>query len=362
MGPEIVTVSAGGSNFVSFKTFELTAAFKDAARSFHLVIAAEAGPLATAWALGAGVPVSISLSGDLAFTGYVDRYKPSIEEHKKADIAVSGRSKAQDFIDSSAVHATGQWKNKTPVDIAQDLDKFGVGISTDQQLDQVPVYRLTPGESGYRVLEKLCRSQGVWACGQADGSILVTVAGGGRNAPLIEGINIIKGEADHNWANRHSDVIVRGQRPVGHGSDNLEIEQTAQDSDVTRYRPVIVVQDDDTDKTRAGKRARHRRDSEAGNALKASVTVQGFHDDGGQLWTPGFLTYTESAFLGIAQDMAIETVKYSQSRTEGSRAHLSLVDPQALGGKGRKGGSANPAWGTDAGESDPTSLDPALNN
>lgn len=361
MAEEIVTIATAGGRWSAFKTFKLSAKFKDAARSFELVIAAEDGPLATAWQFAAGTPLQIFLSGDLAFVGFVDRYQPKLAHHKRGEIHVSGRAKAQDFIDSSALHATGQWKNKTPVEIAKDLDQFGVGVTTDQQLDSVPVYRLTPGETPYRVLEKLCRAQGVWACGQADGSILVTVAGGGRNGNIIEGVNMLIGEADHNWANRHSKVIVRGQRPLGHGADNLEIEATAEDSDVPRNRPVIVIQDDDTDKKRAGKRAKHRRDSEAGNALKAKVTVQGFHDDGGKLWTPGYLSYFESPFLGLARDMAIEHVDFTQSRHAGSLTEIGLIDPRALGGKGRKGGQQNGAWQTEAGEPDAGSHDPALN-
>ncbi len=364
MGPEIVTISAGGGAWTAFEEVTVTAKFSDAARSFHLRLAAENGPYATAWTFKAGTAVQIMLSGDLVLSGYVDRYQPKLAEHKTAEIDVSGRSRSQDFIDSAALHQTGEFLNKTPAEIGQALDQFGVGIKTDQQLDKVPVYRITPGETAFRAIEKLCRAQGVWCSGQADGSILITVAGKGRNAPIIEGKNLKIGEADHNWSNRHSKIIARGQRPIGHGKDNLEIEATAQDGDVTRNRPVLVVHDDDTDKKRAQKRADHRRDSEAGNSLKAHVTVQGFHDDGGALWAPGNLVFLESPFLAVQQDMAIDTAEYTQSRRAGSLTKLSLVDPRALKASGgRKGGSSGGggAWSTESGASDPSSQDPLLN-
>jgi prophage tail gpP-like protein len=167
---------------------------------------------------------------------------------------------------------------------------------------------------------------------------------------LLEAWNILEGDADHNWSGRHSDVIVRGQRPYGHGADALEIEGKARDAEVDRFRPVVILNDGDTDKDRAGKRATHRRDREAGNGLKANITVQGFRDDGGMIWTPGNLVFTQSAFLDIAQDMAIESAVFSQERGDGSKTVLSLVDPRALGGKGAKGGKAGDAWGSDAGE------------
>jgi prophage tail gpP-like protein len=75
-------------------------------------------------------------NGGLVCRGYVDRYQPHIREHGEAEISVSGRSKAQDMVDSSAFHETGYFKNKTPAEIAQELDRFGVGISTDEQLEK----------------------------------------------------------------------------------------------------------------------------------------------------------------------------------------------------------------------------------
>lgn len=347
---ELVTIVAGGFKWTAFERVTVEASFRAAARSFHIVAAAEPGPSATAWTFSAGTPVEILFNGDLALRGYVDRYQPKIAEHSHAEVSIAGRSNSQDVIDSSAVHSTGRFKQKTPVEIAQAIHQSSVAISTDQQLEKID-YQLTPGETAFRCLEKLCRSQAVFPVGQADGSILVTVAGSGTHAGgLIEGVNIKTAEADHNWSGRHSKVIVRGQRPYGHGRDALEIEAAVTDSTVGRNRPVILTEDGDTTKARALKRARHRRDVEAGNSLKASVTVQGFRDASGVIWTPGYLIWVESPFLDIAQMMAIETVTFSQSRRSGSESVLKLCDPRALGGKASRGGKANAAWASGAGD------------
>jgi prophage tail gpP-like protein len=50
----------------------------------------------------------------------------------------------------------------------------------------------------------------------------------------------------------------------------------------------------------ARKHAKNRVDRAAGNGLKSTIRVQGFHDDSGQLWEPGNLIWTESLFLDIA--------------------------------------------------------------
>jgi prophage tail gpP-like protein len=289
----------------------------------------------------------------LVCRGFVDRYQPKKKGHKSANVTISGRGKSQDYIDSSAIHDTNQFKNKDPQEIGSEIDKFGVGIATDQQMAKVPVYRITPGETAFRCLEKLCREQGVFPVGQADGSILITKGGQNRHAgALMEGVNIEEAEADHNWAGRHSHVMVRGQRPSGQDDGDLQVEGTAEDGDVGRYRPVLVHHDGDTDNDRAKRRATTRRDREAGNALKANITTQGFRDDAGKVFEPGWLIFVQDTFLDIQQDMAIEGVEWSQSRGEGSWSCLSLVDPRALGGKGAKGGSAGDAWSSDAGDDD----------
>jgi prophage tail gpP-like protein len=355
MGPEFVTIAAGGMIYSAFERVLVRASYKEAARTFALEIAAENGAEATAWIFKAGTQVDILFNGDLACRGYVDRYQPKIAEHNRAIVSVSGRSKAQDLIDSSAEHDTGHFKNKTPVEIMQELDKAGVGVSTNRQLDKID-YQLTPGETVFDVGEHLLRKYGMTTTGQADGSMLVTDGSQGRHAgrlwesEIFRGGNIKIGEADHNWSNRHSKVIVRGQRPYGHGDDALQIEGAAIDNSVGRYRPVIIHQDDDTTTDLAKKRAKHRRDREAGNSLTANITTQGFRDDGGKLWSPGFLIFTESPFLAIAQDMLIETVEWSQARDEGSQSILSLVDPRAYAAQGGKGGSSGEAWNTDAGD------------
>jgi prophage tail gpP-like protein len=348
MGPELVTVSAGSGIYSAFEDMEATAGFNEAARSFRLTIAAPGGGSATAWAFACGTELSISSNGSLLVTGYVDRYQPKLNEHSQAIIHVSGRGKGQDAIDSSAVHETGHFENQTPLQIAQALDQFGIGFSSDQTMQPVPFYQVTPGETVFRCIEKLCRQEGLVLAGQPDGSIKLTKLQAASHTPLQEGVNCKGLEADHNWSGRHSHVIARGQRPVGTGAANLQIEQTATDGSVGRYRPHVLVIDGDTDPTRAMMRAKYRIMREAGHSLKASVIVQSFRDDGGQLWTPGNTVFLDSDFLDVHQLMGVERAVYKQSRS-GSVTHLSLVDPAAFGGQGGQGGSANSAWDTDAG-------------
>lgn len=342
MGVETISIVVGGERYTAFEQVTVTAAMNKAARTFSLTAAAEIGASATNRLFSAGVELDIYANSDLLLSGFVDGKQPKLSADD-ATIEVSGRSSAGDLIDGSADHKTGRFENKTPLEIGNELSaEFrNTGFVSDQQLDKIEQYQITPGESVFRCVEKMCRQQGLTLAGTADGKIRITKAGSSRQGGgLIEGQNILEGMSHHNAANRHSTYKVRGQRPFDHGEENLEIEEAAEDNAVKRHRPLIVIEDEDTTKDRAKKRVRNRRDRAAGNALKATIKVQGFRDATGMLWVPGNLVWTESPFLDIAQDMLIEQVEYAQSEA-GSIATLSLTDPRSYGGTGAGGGKGN---------------------
>lgn len=352
MGIEYVTISVGGMTYTAFEQMQVRASFNEAARSFRLEIAAEPGASATNAIFKVGAKVTIAANGSLLLTGFVDQKQPRISA-TEAKISVSGRSNSGDLVDSSAKHETGHFKKKTALEIGNAVSKgIGAKFTTDQQLEKIDQYQLCPGESCHRLVEKMARQQGLTITGTPDGNAHLTKAGSKRHAGgIFEGVNMLSGSADHNGSNRHSEYTVRGQRPFGHGVDNLEIEAIAKDSGVDRHRPIVIIQDEDTDKKRTKKRAKSRKDRAAGHSLKAQVDVQGFRDEGGQLWTPGHLVYVESPFLDVSQDMLIEEATYAQSNN-GSICTLGLVDPRAYDGKGGKGNKSGSEWKMDDSEAE----------
>lgn len=347
MGIEQITIEVAGQRWSAFEEITVNAAFNEAARDFTFIIAAELGSSVTNAVFGKGAEVSIYTNSDLLLKGAVNRKQPLIEA-KKAQITVSGRSLSQDLIDGSAEHDTGNFKKKDPLQIANEIaSKYRPKFETDQKLEKVDQYKLTQGESCFRCIERLARQQGMTLAGTPDGNIKITKAGKQRHeGGLIEGQNILKGGADHNDANQHSEITARGQRPFGHGAEALEIEALARESGVKRHRPLIVIQDNDTTKELTKKRAKNLRDRKAGDALKATITTQGFRDEAGVVWTPGWLVWVESPFLEIAQDMLIEKVAYQQD-SGGSIATISLTDPRSYGGEGGKGNKSGGEWSQD---------------
>jgi prophage tail gpP-like protein len=344
MGPEIVTVAVGGQNFSAFEQVTVDAALDHAARSFSLSVAAQAGAAATAWTLAPGTSVVIKFNDDVAATGYVDRYEAKLAK-PGGSIGVAGRSKSQDMIDCSAINEGGAYRNQTLQQIAQSLDKFGIGVATDQTLMPIKSYQVTPGETVFECLEKLARKTGLTLTSPPDGSLLITRAGTQRHAGgLFEGQNFTLAQADLDWSGRHSDIIVRGQAASGSGDAALAIEATSQDTSLGRYRPLLLIEDGDLDQDTAQKRADTRRDREAGESLTASGEVQGFRDYAGTLWTPGWNVWLESPFLNVTKLMLIKRATFTQSKAGGATTKLELIDPRAFGGTAGKGGTSGDAW------------------
>lgn len=363
MTPDVVMVAIGGQEFTNWEDVEITAAVNHAARSFKLVAAFD-GSLSRFVPF---TPVTIFANGDLIFTGYIDE-RSILLEAKKSQLTLSGRSKGQDMIDCSADHTKGDYVNKSPLDIAKDQDAFGIGFSSDAALDPIDRTRPNPGESLFSFVSDLCDEQDLTMTGMPDGSIKMTRAG--ANPPrqagaLIEGVNIEKAEGHlgssgkdkhgrHSSAHsRHSHVHVHGQRYRDNGAAATQIHSLAQDSTVPRYRPHHHLHHRHTTAGHVKKKAQHKREAEAGNGLRATVTAASWRDDAGAIWAPGNKVFVQSPSIGIVQDMLIEQVTYKQSGAEhqGSECLLALVDPRAHGGSGSAGvNKSSPDWGMDTSE------------
>lgn len=342
MGAEQIRIEVGGDVFTAWKTVSVRAAFDEACRSFRLTAAVELGAAATHAVFALGTQMKIFANGDLLLDGYVERRRVKVDDDSSA-FTITGRSKSCDLVDCSAVHDTGAFKKVSPLAIGNGLATgLGAQFETDQALDEIESYQLTPGATVFSVVEQLSRNQNRTLTGLANGNVKITKAGKTRHAGgLYQPGNILSAEADHDATNRFSKVTVRGQSADGHGDDALEIEATANDSKVTRFRPHIMIHRDDATRASVKGAAEERRDRAAGRALRCDVEVQGFRDEAGTLFDPGRLIWTESETVGVKQDMLIECIEFSQHFKSGSITSLGLVDPRAYGGDKGKGNKSD---------------------
>ncbi len=342
MAAEVVTVVANGARYTGWKKVRVTAAINEAARTFDI----ETTEFPGQWAFPPGTPVQVFAGGDLLVNGYVNRYHTSGSE-KTHQVKITGRGKGQDFVDCSGNHPTGNAQNKTPGDFAQEMDRYGVGINVRIPLDRVPMQQLMQGETCFRCIERHLRPQGATMMGEADGSISITDASVAQRAggALVEGQNIKEWSLSLEDSDRHQEYTVKGQNRHGTGADNLRIKEQEMDSGVRRYRNRLIVNETDTDRTRARKRARHEKNRAAGKGKKSGITVVGWRDSGGALWTPNTIVFVHGPrLLHLNQDMLIERLTFEQDDQSGTKTRIEIVDPRAYRGQGQNGQGTDAAW------------------
>lgn len=355
LNEEYITVVANGQVFTGWERVRVTAGIQQAVRSFVLETTEQVGE----WKFPHGTAVEIFANGDLMVKGYVNAYQAS-GDYQTHRISIQGRGKGQDYVDSSAEHPTHEFDNQNPLQAAQALDHYGIGIASDIPLDAVPRMHITPGEPPFNFIERYLRPIGASMMGMPDGSIRITDASAAKShyGILMEGQNIKSFQVDLNDGSRHSKYIARGQGRTGTGASRLRATGSATDSGVRRRRTRVLANETDSDRGRVRNRARHERDRAAGRSVKASVQVQGFRDFAGVLFAPNKLIYVHAPILmHLKTTMLIEQVQFTQDNKSGSLCDLQLVDPRAFRGQRPARGAAGQAGQGGAGDNDQGTVD-----
>lgn len=350
---ERISVAVDGYAIQGFQSVEISRSMQSGAMTFRIEADASSwSPQAMAMRNGKQVEIYASPDlggrpddlGDLLLTGAVDDYDAEMTPDSHS-ISLTGRSKGRDAIDCPPVkHKTGQVKMKTLLQAAQEFDEFGVGWSSDQQLQPIPVIQRSPEEAMYTTIDRYCERQGLLLVAQTDGSIKITRAGAQRHpGALVLGQSPVNsmGVTISN-VHKRSPVVARGQRRDGVGKQNLR--QEAQDSgDAEDYRPALVIAEGDHTLQDLQRRAKWLRLRMAAFGIRPRATVSRWRDDAGTVWTPGLLVAIENDIEGINGDFCLSSVTLTQrngdGKDTGTRARLEFVDPAAHGGSGGVGSS-----------------------
>lgn len=335
-------VFAVAGRVISHVRCELSASAEEAVRTATFTIA---------WN-GAGIPcapddeATITVSGELWGTGYVRDVRGD-HDPKNRSYDVTFVSRTCDATECSIEHPTGLKRDADLIAIAKEFDALGVGIEGDAKTLKKAVHKVRPGETLFNTLETDARAQGVLIHDTPEGKLKLADKPEGRHAGALQrGINIIAASGSLSGAKGFSSVKVRGQSSDGTTGAALRPEAEAKGT-ARRQRLLIVVHEGEATSDRLKKRADWEARRAAGEGISCTVTVPGFRDDGGRLWTRNYLVAVDDDWLGISQDMIIADVRLSQDSSGGTIATLDLKDPRALGGENPRGAS-NAAWAAPA--------------
>ncbi|MCO6050628.1 hypothetical protein NGM99_12625 [Mesorhizobium sp. RP14(2022)] len=292
-------------------------------------------------------PATIDVSGERWGTGYVGSIQPSMNPEDRS-YEVSFVSRTIDATECSIDHPTGLAVNVDIMGVAKAFDTLGIGIEGDVESETKPRHKINLGETLFDTIEDVARGEGILIYDTPKGKLRLASKPDGRHVgALTQGHNIIEASAQLSGATRHSSVKVRGQSSIGVTGSALRPEAEAIDPGVRRKRPLIIIYEGEANSINLKRRAAWEARRGAGRGTSATITVPGWRDAGGTLWTRNFIVPVESDWLGIAQDMIVSDVALVQDADNGTTTTLNLQDPRALGGENPRGKSST-GWDTPA--------------
>lgn len=332
-----VTLVLGGKGYLGWTEIEIDRGLDTLVGAFSLTLTTREGTDAPEFPIKAGDECAVVLGGKPLITGYVDQVAKSIDAEQHS-LTVTGRDKACDLVDCSAVHSPGSWRNAKLDAIARELAApFGVAIAVTGDVgNPLARFAIQPGETAFAAIERLARYRGLIAFSDGAGGVIVGNPDSGKRAGrLAEGENIVSLGMTVDHAERFSSYIAKGQSSGSdqrHGKAVAQVKGTASDTGVARYRPMLVVGEEQSDAASLAKRAQWEATVRAARAETITAVVPGwFAGDGSAsapVWEPGARAECISATLGLSGDRLIERVRLTRGG-DGSRAELTLAPPAA---------------------------------
>lgn len=295
-----------------------------------------------------GDTCQITVDGELVIDGFIDDI-PISYDGTSHSLQVTGRSLQGDLVDCSAIHKTGHWKDAKLIDLCKDVaEPFGIAVKFDPatvlpfdaaQTEPFRKWAIEDEESAHDFIVRACKMRGVFPL--ADAGTGVTIA---KASPVPSGAvlsrprtgvpgNILRGNRVGRYRERFSEYIVKSQSA---GFDDWYGEDAASkgvhissDSDIERYRPLVITSDGGGAAKELELRANWERNVRAGRSRRLSYDVQGAQklgDLGGSVWTFNETVFVDDDFFGVQGLLLIIGVNIRYSN-DGTITTLEIGDP-----------------------------------
>lgn len=316
--------------------------------------------------LAPGKPFTLSIDGQTVITGYTDGRRRQMGADSMK-ITIAGRDKTADLIDCAAIYKGGQWKKRTLEQIARDLcQPYGVAVRwelTDaESAAPFTSFTLDHSETVYEALGRAARARGVLITSNAAGDLVFTRADESHSDRLVLGENLLSVDFDEDYRDRFSEYTVKGHgRSNGKVGDTVDARTiasqkgTATDSEITRYRPMIILADSKVDAQSATARALREQRRRLAKSVTFEAQLDGWTRSNGQIWMPNILAEIDASKFAIQTGpLLVSKVVLTLDDREGVKTTLTLAPrdgflvPVEKDRKGKSSGSNASAGGIDA--------------
>lgn len=332
---ERVELAIGGRTFDVWSSVSITRSLDTLAGTFEFNLANRLRDSSAPLDIHAGDACQVRIAGETVIEGYVDSIGPT-RASEEAGISIRGRDKTGDLADCAAVHKPGSWANASIEAIANDLTRpFGISVTAKVSTGaRIPRFALQPSETVQAAIERLLRFRGLLMQPTASGNVeIITPDEGAPAATLEVGVNVLSVSATHDMSGRYSDYIVKGQAAgtdQKHGKTVSQIRGEAKDSEVGRYRPLLIVAEDQADGASAATRAAFEAGVRKGKSVSAEVDVLGWRaTPGGRLWLPNLGVRLKAPAEQLPDAQMIVSAVTLRKDDGGTIASLTLMPPGA---------------------------------
>ena len=332
---ELVELAIGGRRYSVWTSVSVTRSLDTMAGSFDLSLAARERTADAELAISKGDKCRVLIAGEPVIDGFVDVVSLTIagDDHT---VTISGRDRTADLADCSAIHKPGSWKNVKLEAIASELAKpFGISVTARASTGKpIAKFALQQGETVQAAIERLCRFRGLLMVPTATGDLEIIKPDAGAPIATLEiGINILSATATHDASQQFSEYRIKGQAAGNdhkHGKTVAQISGSATDATVKRYRPLLIIAEEQGDGASLGERAASEAGVRRGKSLSVPITVLGWRvAAGGALWRPNVRARVKCPPVKVAdQVMLVSAVRLTKSDS-GTIATLTCMPPEA---------------------------------
>ncbi|MFC3674655.1 phage baseplate assembly protein [Ferrovibrio xuzhouensis] len=324
-----VVLKVDGRDYSGWESVRIARGVDRAAADFTLAVTRQY------WPITAGMACEVWIGADRLVTGYVDDVAHS---HDSAThrIDVSGRSRTADLIDCGASNRPGQWLGQTAQRIADELaGPFGVPVIVRDGGAPIPDHQLQQGETVMESLHRICAMRSLVPTDDVNGRLILHRPGSGGTAGALvagQGGNVLKATVKFSQRDRFHTYIVKGQQAGFDIADPNQIAQptgTATDPNIRSNRVAVIIAESQADADICARRARWEAANRAGRGLDITVTVPGWRQADGRLWTVDQITSYRDDIIGLPATSLLVAETVWTKGPDGTLTEMKLAPPAA---------------------------------